>query len=258
MEVRSIELPVAQTWYVPFDPRLFVHEVSLLVTPTTATNPSLLEMAHGQDHIVSTREHLRSLYRAPSRLVVEKERPVIDAATREFLRLCPFVLIGTVGGDGTADVSPRGGPPGFIQVLDDTHVAIADLSGNNRLDTLDNIVSNGEVGLLFVMPGQGETVRLNGSAYLTTDPELLGGFTAELKPPKLAIVVRVVGTFIHCAKAMQRSHIWEPETWLEFGSVPDGADIIACQNLVPDEVTADMIRANLAESYERDLTNERA
>jgi predicted pyridoxine 5'-phosphate oxidase superfamily flavin-nucleotide-binding protein len=145
-----------------------------------------------------------------------------------------------------------------VQVLDETHVAIADLSGNNRLDTLENIVANGEVGLLFVMPGHGETVRLNGNAYLTTDPEILGGFSAELKPPKVAIVVTVAGTYIHCAKAMQRSKIWDPGSWVAEGDVPDGAEIIACQNLVPEGVTPAMIRADLDSGYAHDLTNERA
>ena len=215
-------------------------------------------MTHGLDHVVSTREQLRTLYREPHQLVVDKERPVIDAATREFIERSPFVLVGTVGAEGAADVSPRGGPSGFVQVLDETHIAIADLSGNNRLDTLENIVTNGEVGLLFVMPGQGETVRLNGRAHLTTDPAIVGGFSTELKPPKLAIVVEVVGTYIHCAKAMQRSRIWDPESWAAHGDVPDGADIIACQNLVPAEVTPAMIREDLARGYEHDLVDERS
>ena len=114
-------------------------------------------MGIATEHVVSTREQLRELYRAPHQLVVDKERPIIDAATREFIERSPFVLVGTVGGDGSADVSPRGGPSGFVQVLDETHIAISDLSGNNRLDTLDNIVANGQVGLLFMMPGQDET-----------------------------------------------------------------------------------------------------
>lgn len=214
-------------------------------------------MTLGQDHVVSTHEQLRNLYRQPSKLVVDKERPTIDTATSEFIRRSPFVVIGTVDADGAVDVSPRGGPSGFVQVLDETHIAIADLSGNNRLDTLENIVANGEVALLFVMPGQGETVRVNGNATLTTDPAILGGFPTELKTPKLAIVVSVVGTFIHCAKAMQRSRIWEPESWAALADAPDGADIIACQNLLPEGVTANMVRENLAAGYEHDLVNER-
>jgi uncharacterized protein len=215
-------------------------------------------MTFGTDHVIATREQLRTMYRTPSRLVVDKERPVIDAATREFIIRSPFVLIGTVGGDGTADVSPRGGPSGFVQVLDERHIAIADLSGNNRLDTLENIVANGQVGLLFVMPGQGETVRLNGNAYLTTDPEILDGFSAELKPPKVAIIVEVVGTFIHCAKAMHRSKIWDNSTWDAYADVPDGAEIIVCQNLVGDEYTAEAVRTDLDVGYTKDLEAERA
>ena len=114
-------------------------------------------MGIATERVVSTREQLRELYRAPHQLVVDEERPIIDAATSEFIERSPFVPVGRVGGDGSADVSPRGGPSGFVQVLDETHIAISDLSGNNRLDTLDNIVANGQVGLLFVMPGQGET-----------------------------------------------------------------------------------------------------
>jgi PPOX class probable FMN-dependent enzyme len=210
------------------------------------------------DHIVSSVEQLRTMYRSPSALVAHKEQPTIDAASASFIARCPFVLVGTVGPDGTADVSPRGGPSGFIRVLDATHVAIADLPGNNRLDTLENIVGNGQIGLLFVMPGQGETVRLNGTAQLTTDPAVLAGFTAELKVPKLAIVVTVVGTYIHCAKAMQRSRIWDPDAWVQFADVPDGADILQCQNLLPSEVTAEMIRGDLAHGYVRALAEERA
>ena len=215
-------------------------------------------MTPGLDHVISTREQLRALYRQPSRLVAEKEQPSIDSATANFIGRAPFVLVGTVGADGTADVSPRGGPSGFAQVLDATHVAIADLSGNNRLDTLENIVGNGQVGLLFIMPGQGETVRLNGTAHLSVDPTILHRFPPELKTPKLAIVVEVVGTFVHCAKAMQRSHIWDPESWAALADAPDAADILSCQNLLPADVTPDMIRADLAAGYEHDLVAERA
>ena len=210
------------------------------------------------NHVVTSIEQLRTMYRSPSALVANKEQDHIDPATGSFVARCPFVLIGTVGADGTADVSPRGGPSGFIRVLDEAHVAIADLPGNNRLDTLENIVSNGQVGLLFVMPGRGETVRLNGTAQLTTDPNVLAGFTAELKMPKLAIVVTVVGTYIHCAKAMRRSRIWEPEAWVEFADTPDGAEILVCQNLLSTDVTADMVRGDLDGGYVRALAEERA
>lgn len=217
-----------------------------------------METENRTDHGVSSVEQLRTMYRSPSALVANKEQDHIDAATWSFIARCPFVLVGTVGADGTADVSPRGGPSGFIRVLDDTHIAIADLPGNNRLDTLENIVTNGQVGLLFVIPGQGETVRLNGTARLTTDPAVLAGFTSELKVPKLAIVVTVVGTYVHCAKAMQRSRLWDPDAWAELADVPDGAEILVCQNLLPTEVSADMVRGDLTDGYVRALAEERA
>ena len=209
-------------------------------------------------HMVTTIEQLRTMFRAPSALVANKEQDHIDAATGSFIERCPFVLVGTVGGDGTADVSPRGGPSGFIRVIDDTHIAIADLPGNNRLDTLENIVTNGQVGLLFVMPGQGETVRLNGTAHVSTDPAIIAGFTAELKSPKVAIVVTVAGTYVHCAKAMQRSHIWDPTAWEAFADAPDGAEILVCQNLLPHDVTADTVRGDLQAGYVRALAEERS
>ncbi|MCU1401015.1 MAG: pyridoxamine 5-phosphate oxidase [Acidimicrobiales bacterium] len=215
-------------------------------------------MVFDPTHIVADVQQLRTLYRMPHQLVIDKERPLIDDATREFIVRSPFVLVATVGGDGTADVSPRGGPSGFVQVLDDTHVAIADLSGNNRLDTLENIVTNGEVGLLFVMPGHGETVRLNGRACLSTEPTILQGFTVGLKPPKVAIVVEVTGTYIHCAKAMQRSRIWDPASWDTYADAPDGAEILVAQQVVASGVTAEMVRADLDTGYARDLANERA
>ncbi len=208
------------------------------------------------EHVITTVDELRELYRRPSQLVLDKEQAVIDDATREFITRSPFVIVATVGADGSADVSPRGGPSGFVQVLDDTHIAIADLSGNNRLDTLENVVASGQVGLLFVMPGQGETVRLNGRAVITTDPAILAGFSATLKPPKAAILVEVVTTFIHCAKAMQRSSIWDPAAWAQFADVPDGAAILSCQRVV--DVDAATVRAALDHGYAHDLEAERA
>ena len=206
-------------------------------------------------YVIRTRDQLREVYREPNQFVIDKERPTLDEATREFIERCPFVLVATVGQDGSADVSPRGGPSGFCKVLDDTHLAITDLSGNNRLDTLENIVETGQIGLLFVMPGQGETVRLNGTAVVTTDPTILQGFTPELKAPKAAILVTVGTTFIHCAKAIQRSNIWKPERWGDLAGAPDGSDILAAQN--PGLFAPEAVRADLAKGYAHDLAAER-
>jgi len=179
-------------------------------------------------HTVNDVEGLRELYRQPSRLVVDKERPHLDPVTRSFIERSRFAVVGTYDTNGLADVSPRGGPSGYVRVLDESRLVIADLGGNNRIDTLQNVVATGRIGLLFVMPGQSETVRVNGRAWVTTDPALLAQFELP-RLPKAAIGVQVEATFIHCAKAFRRSGMWDAEVWAELADAPDGADIITCQ-----------------------------
>jgi PPOX class probable FMN-dependent enzyme len=198
---------------------------------------------------------LRTVYREPSPLVIGKERPTIDDATRSFLAHCRFAVVGTVGASGDLDVSPRGGERGFVQVLDDHRLAIADLSGNNRLDTLTNIVETGRIALVFVVPGKTETVRVNGRAWVTIDDEVLDTFTLP-KRPKAAIGVEAQTTYMHCGKAFMRGQLWEPTSWEELTTAPDGADILTCQGVV--EAEADLVRQHLAEGYEADLAAERA
>ncbi len=205
-------------------------------------------------HRIRTLDELRQHYRRPSQLVVDKERPALDEASREFVGRCRFAVVGTMDGAGNADVSPRGGPSGWVRVLDDRHVALADLSGNNRLDTLTNVVETGRIALVLVVPGQSETVRINGSAWVSVDPELLAGFTLP-KTPKAAVVVAIETTFVHCAKAFLRSGMWDPEVWAELADTPDGAAILACQQVAP--ISAEQVRSLLAEGYEADLAAER-
>ena len=137
------------------------------------------------------------------------------------------MLVGTAGTDGGCEVSPRGGPPGFVQVLDEQRLAIPDLSGNNLLDSISNVVRNPYVGLLFVLPGRDETLRVNGRAWLTTDDAVLDGFTAELKRPKAAIGVEVVDAFVHCAKSFRRGQVWDPATWAP-EAAPSAAELLTC------------------------------
>jgi PPOX class probable FMN-dependent enzyme len=197
-------------------------------------------------HVVADEAALRALYREPSPIAAVKDRPTIDDATRRFLERARFVSIGTVGADGSMDVSPKGGPAGFVQVLDERRIAICDLNGNNRLDGITNILATNRVGLCFVVPGVHETVRLNGRAWLTTDPDVLARFTSELRPPKAAIGVEVETTYVHCGKAFFRSQLWEPATWTPEES-PDGAEIMVEQGAVP--LTLEESRARLDESY---------
>ena len=205
-------------------------------------------------HRIDSIEGLRAHYRQPSDLVRGKERPQLDAATIRFVERCRFAVVATFDAEGNADASPRGGESGFIRVLDPQHVAIADLNGNNRLDTLENIVRTGRVALLLVTPGKSETVRINGAAWVTTDPEVLGGFTLP-KVPKTAIVVRVDTTYIHCAKAFMRSGMWDADAWAALADSPDGADILACQ--IDAGIEPEAIRAGLADSYAADLAADR-
>ena len=203
---------------------------------------------------VDSVESLRTLYRDPSQLVSAKVKGGLDAGSTAFIARSPFVLVGTQGPDGL-DVSPRGGVPGFVKVLDESHVAIPDLSGNNLLDTLTNVVRDGRVGLLFTVPGKDETLRVNGRAWVVTDDDVLDRFVDDVKRPKAAIGVRVDQVFIHCAKAFRRSRLWDATAWPALADAPDGAEILVCQSL-GGGWDADQIRAALEEGYEADLSAE--
>jgi PPOX class probable FMN-dependent enzyme len=193
---------------------------------------------------------LRELYREPSELVANKAFDVIDETTAAYIDRCPFVIISTSNGGDSMDVSPRGGPPGFLRRLDDRHIAIPDLNGNNRLDTLENIVAHPFVGLLLVMPGKDETVRINGPARVTTDAAILDGFTVELRRPKTAIVVEVAELYSHCAKSFRRGKVWQPESWADLADSPDLADIVGTQF----SMESSGLRTALEGSYDHDLT----
>jgi len=207
---------------------------------------------HSDQHRVETLEVLRTHYRNAHPLTLGKERAQLDEATAAVAARCRFAAIGTFDAEGNADVSPRGGPSGFIKVLSPTHLAMADLGGNNRLDTLTNIVATGKVALLLITPGQTETVRLNGSAHISTNPELLAGFDLP-KVPKSAIVLHLETTYMHCAKAFMRSGMWDSDVWAEMADVPDGSAVLASQGVVAD---ADATRAELAEDYRAELARE--
>lgn len=200
-------------------------------------------------------DELRALYREPNRLVQSKVRQELDPASAAFVGSSPFVLVGTQG-PGGLDVSPRGGAPGFVKVLEPRVLAIPDLSGNNLLDTLTNIVGDGRVGLLFVVPGKDETLRVNGQAWVVTDDDVLDRFVDDAKRPKVAIGVQVEQVFIHCAKAFRRGQVWNPDAWAGLAGAPDGAEILACQAIAGD-APAETIRAALEDGYASDLAAER-
>lgn len=200
-------------------------------------------------HTVDSIEQLEGMYREPGPGARGKVLSSINEGMAAFIDRCPLVVLATTDGDGNVDASPRGGPPGFVRRLDDRHVAIPDLNGNNRLDSLRNVVAHGWAGLLMIVPGKDETLRINGPATLTTDAEILAGFTKELRRPKLALVIETAEIFGHCAKAFRRAHAWQPDAWDATADAPDLAAMYACHwNL--DESA---VRTDLEASYVADL-----
>ena len=176
--------------------------------------------------VVRSKTELRELYGEPSARVLEKDIGRLDEHCREFLARSPFMLLGTSGTGGRCDVSPKGDGPGFVLALDDKTLAIPDRLGNRRLDSLQNIVENPHVGLLFVIPGMNETLRVNGSALLVRDEELLERLAVEGKRPNLAIVVSIEECYMHCAKSFLRSGLWDHEKFIDRSTFPSLARII--------------------------------
>ena len=164
------------------------------------------------DHLIETAEDLRSRYGEPSENAVRKSLDRLDRHCRRFIELSPFVVLATSGADGRADCSPRGDPPGFVAVLDDRTILLPDRRGNNRTDSLRNVLENPHVGLLFMIPGANETLRLNGRATLTTDPERLAPLAVNGRAPRSGLLIEVEEVFLQCTKALVRSRLWADES----------------------------------------------
>jgi PPOX class probable FMN-dependent enzyme len=157
-----------------------------------------------------------------------------DEVARRLIEATPIVMVATHDADGRCDVSPRGGQPGFVTILDDQHLALADATGNRRIDTLRNVVATGRAGLLFVIPGRDWTLRVNGAACVSTDPELLARIEPVGKPPKSAIVVRIEELYAHCPKAFVRSKLWDPASWPAADALPTPADVTLAHQRDPE------------------------
>lgn len=175
-------------------------------------------------------ERLRELYDAPRGRAVTKELTRLDRHCRRFIELSPFLVIASGARGGPMDASPRGGEAGFVQVPDEHTLLIPDSPGNNRLDTMQNILSSGQVGLLFMIPGIDETLRVNGNARLREDAGVLGRFAAMKRAPKLAIEVTVVQAYLHCAKAFMRSRLWDPARHVDRSVLPSTGEMIREQS----------------------------
>jgi PPOX class probable FMN-dependent enzyme len=195
---------------------------------------------------------LRSLYAEPGAPAVRKQIDRLDANCRAFVAHSPFVLLASANADGTCDVSPKGGPPGFVAVLDEHRLAIGDLPGNNRIDSLRNIVGNPNVGLLFLVPGLGETLRVNGRAWVVRDDAVLAACEVRDRRPPVAIGVEVTEAYIHCAKAFRRSNLWQPEAWPDRTDMPSAAAMLRDHTAMHD-VPVQAIERALEEGYVRTM-----
>ena len=164
--------------------------------------------------LVTSVETLRAIVGGePSELARRKELSALDVHARAFIARSPFLLLGTSSSDGRCDVSPKGDAPGFVRVVDDHHLAIPDRPGNKRLDGMRNIIANPHVGLIFLVPGNDFTLRVNGRAAITRDPTLLQTLEAQGKVPLLAIGVEVEEVFLHCARSFRRGRLWDQPSW---------------------------------------------
>ena len=188
---------------------------------------------------VPSQSALREIMGTPMELAVRKQLGKLDRYCREFIARSPFLCIGTANAEGKADVSPRGDPAGFVQVLDDNTLIIPDRPGNNRLDTMSNIMANPNVGLLFFIPGFEDTLRVNGQATIVNDPTVLQRATVNGKAPKVAIRVTVDEAFLHCAKALKRSRLWNPAIRVARTEMPSLAKMILEQTAPPEKPPTD-------------------
>ncbi len=177
---------------------------------------------------IKSKADLREYYGEPVPRTVERQLSKLDKHCRHFISLSPFLVMASWGPDG-ADASPKGDPPGFVKVIDDTTLLLPDRRGNARVDSMQNILDSPDVGLIFFVPGVEETLRINGAAEITTDGALLEPLAMKGKVPRSGLLIRVKEAFFHCGKSIIRSRLWDPETRIERSAFPTLGQIVADQ-----------------------------
>jgi PPOX class probable FMN-dependent enzyme len=202
--------------------------------------------------VVTSAEELAELIGVPSELVIRKQLPELDAHMRRFIAESPFLLIGTAGRDGSCDVSPRGDAPGLATVLDARTLLIPERRGNRRADSLRNIIETGRAGLLFLIPGVGETLRVNGRACVIRDEAVLAPLAVEGKRPLVGIVVEVEECFLQCAKAVIRSKLWDSAVTGRASSLPGLAEMLNDQTRIEGQ-TVESLSRMIEDSYRNHL-----
>ena len=201
-----------------------------------------------RNNIIETEEQLRELYEAPMERAILKQKSELDKPSKEFIQHSPFLVLSTISPDGFGDCSPKGDPEGFVEIIDDKTIAIPDRKGNNRLDSLVNITRDPRVGIIFFIPGRNETLRVNGNASISVDPELLSRLSMQNKTPKVAIIVDVKEAYFHCPKALIRS-----DFWIKGANLKDLTTYIkAAKEQLGEDVTKEEI-SKLAKEYQESL-----
>jgi hypothetical protein len=200
--------------------------------------------------MIESKEALRALYPPAKERSVKKQLARLDRHCLRFIELSPFVVLASGSKAGHFDASPRGGDPGFVKAPDSATLLIPDAPGNNRLDTLENIIGSGRIGLLFLIPGVDETLRVNGKARLSDDPDTLRGFANEKRTPKLVIEVNVEDVYLHCAKALMRSKLWSADSRVERAVLPTMGQMLNDQTGIQ---SAPETREQMVERYKADL-----
>ncbi|WP_163582900.1 pyridoxamine 5'-phosphate oxidase family protein [Gracilibacillus saliphilus] len=204
------------------------------------------------ERVIETEEQLESIIGHPSELVNNKVISILDQNCSKFIANSPFLVISSSDESGFCDVSPRGDQTGFVEVLSEKKLIIPERPGNKRMDTMRNILTNPRVGLIFFIPGLGETLRVNGKATLVTDEDLLEKMAVRGKKPLVGIGVEVEECYIHCAKAFKRSGLWNPDSWLDKDLLPSAAKMIYEHAKLPG-TSVESIQARLAKSYAQKL-----
>jgi len=177
---------------------------------------------------------LREFYDAAMERAVRKDVGHLDEMCRRLIAAAPMLFVATYSADGQGDVSPRGGPPGFVTVLDEKHLAIPDATGNRRLDTLENVVETERAAVIFVIPGRDTTLRVNGPARVTARTDLLERLTPVGRPPRTAIVIEAEEVYAHCPKAFVRSKLWDPASWPDPAGLPTPAEVSVAHQRDPN------------------------
>ncbi|GAB5527686.1 MAG: pyridoxamine 5'-phosphate oxidase family protein [Roseivirga sp.] len=186
---------------------------------------------------IENTDQLEALYGTARGRAKNKVLAELEQHSTNFIHKSPFLILSTYSSEGNMDASPRGGGPGFVKVLDNHTIAIPDGKGNNRLDSFRNIIDTGRVGLLFLIPGMDETLRINGSAYITTEEAIIDLFTDQQHRPKTSLIIEIEEVFLHCAKALMRSRLWAADAQIERKELPTMGQMLKDQlndDIVPE------------------------